>query len=89
MRKLTPKRINYKQDYISYWNNKGEYDEERVRRMLIRKRKRWSKLVHSCKCGNTQKSTLHTCPFKTDMNDDYDSLCRCCSDCTHECAMDI
>lgn len=31
----------------------------------------------------------HVCPFKQDINDDSESLCNCCEECTHECAMDI
>jgi hypothetical protein len=31
----------------------------------------------------------HTCPFAEEINDDGETLCRCCDDCTHECAMDI
>ncbi len=32
---------------------------------------------------------LHTCPFKTEMSDDDTTLCNCCEQCTHECAMDV
>lgn len=32
----------YKQDYVSYWNSKGEYGKERVRRMFERKKKRYN-----------------------------------------------
>lgn len=31
----------------------------------------------------------HTCPYAEEINEDYESLCNCCSDCAHECAMDI
>jgi len=31
----------------------------------------------------------HICPFKEDINDDSETLCTCCADCQHECAMDI
>ena len=31
----------------------------------------------------------HTCPFKSDINGDNETLCRCCSDCEHNCLMDI
>jgi hypothetical protein len=31
----------------------------------------------------------HTCPYQSEINDDNDSLCNCCSDCQYECAMDI
>lgn len=31
----------------------------------------------------------HTCPFAEEINDDYESLCCCCSKCEQECADDI
>jgi hypothetical protein len=40
-----------------------------------------------CDCGNA--SSLHTCPFAEEINNDSESLCNCCNDCTHECAQDI
>ena len=41
-----------------------------------------------CKCGNVGLEK-HTCPFSAEIHDDYDTLCNCCSDCAHECAMDV
>lgn len=31
----------------------------------------------------------HTCPYREELGDDYETLCTCCADCQHECAMDI
>ncbi len=31
----------------------------------------------------------HPCPFREDMNNDAETLCECCENCAHECAMDI
>lgn len=31
----------------------------------------------------------HTCPYAEEINDDHDTMCWCCDDCTYECAMDI
>lgn len=31
----------------------------------------------------------HTCPFAVDINDDRDTLCRCCENCQDDCAMEI
>lgn len=31
----------------------------------------------------------HTCPYKSDINDDDVTLCNCCEDCRQECADDI
>lgn len=43
-RTQTPKRIHYKQDYVSYWNSKGEYGKNRVVRMLQRIDARYYKM---------------------------------------------
>lgn len=44
-------------------------------------------------CGhgscNNPAQTLHTCPFSSEIHGDDESLCDCCEDCEHECAMDI
>ncbi len=40
-------------------------------------------------CETRPREEDHTCPFAEDVNGDFDSLCDCCDDCTHECAMDI
>lgn len=83
-------RIQYKQDYVSYWNSKGEYGEERVRRMRARKKKRAQKLIYNCpRCKYGRRTAPHTCPFQCDMNNDYTSLCTCCQDCESGCAGDI
>ena len=31
----------------------------------------------------------HTCPFKEEINDDYESLCNCCEYCTQNCRWEI
>ena len=49
-------------------------------------------LAEVAKCQSCNKNNgkeLHTCPFKEDINNDYDSLCNCCSECRYECCMDI
>jgi hypothetical protein len=40
-------------------------------------------------CGNPKTLELHACPFDADINNDSTPKCRCCSECAHECAMDI
>lgn len=35
------------------------------------------------------KRPPHPCPFKQEIHDDRDTLCECCENCTHECAMDV
>lgn len=41
-------------------------------------------------CGkNPAAIEPHTCPFAEDVEDDHETLCQCCEECTHECAMDI
>ena len=31
----------------------------------------------------------HTCPYAEEINDDHESLCRCCEDCEQDCGDDI
>ena len=40
-------------------------------------------------CKINEAQSKHTCPYAEDINDDSDSLCNCCSNCKHECCMDI
>lgn len=44
--------------------------------------------LEGCRCG-ADKDEPHTCPFKSDINGDDTTLCTCCKECTHQCAMDI
>lgn len=32
---------------------------------------------------------LHPCPYGSEINGDNETLCNCCEDCEHECAMEI
>lgn len=42
-----------------------------------------------CKNGAGERNySAHTCPFKTEVNEDFDSLCRCCESCEEQCRMD-
>lgn len=41
-----------------------------------------------CKCG-AGGIAMHPCPYRSDVNDDEDTLCNCCEGCTTECAEDI
>jgi hypothetical protein len=45
-------------------------------------------MENKCKCGN-DGCELHTCPYKLDVHADTESKCNCCSDCEHDCCMDI
>ena len=47
-----------------------------------------NKCPSSFDCGNAAKEPS-TCPFAEEINDDSESLCLCCDDCTQECAWDI
>jgi len=74
--------------YVEYWLGKGEYGAERVRRATLRKQRRKLSGNRLCKCGNVNSYGKHTCPFAEEMYEDQ-GLCNCCSECTHNCAMDI
>ena len=39
-------------------------------------------------CGNDGKEA-HGCPYKEDINSDYETLCNCCEECQYQCCMDI
>lgn len=41
------------------------------------------------RCPKNAGTAPHTCPYSVDINDDSETLCTCCDDCEHECAMDI
>jgi len=77
--------------YFAYWKRKGKYGERRIARMLERKDKRYHKQT-STKGGHCRHggSHWHSCPFQSDMNGNDDPhYCKCCSECRHDCAMDI
>jgi hypothetical protein len=40
-----------------------------------------------CKSNNGQDD--HTCPYSEEINCDSETMCNCCVDCEHECAMSI
>lgn len=31
----------------------------------------------------------HECPFASEIHDDHETMCCCCEDCAHECAMEV
>jgi len=39
-------------------------------------------------CGNVATEP-HTCPYGEEILGDFKTLCNCCTDCEHNCAMDI
>jgi hypothetical protein len=40
-----------------------------------------------CSCGNDAEEE-HTCPYAEELHGD-ETLCTCCYECQHQCAMDI
>lgn len=40
-----------------------------------------------CECDIFIES--HSCPFQEDVHGDNSDFCNCCSECEHQCAMDI
>ncbi len=43
-------------------------------------------------CQNCKKNLStedHLCPYKSDVNNDSETLCNCCDDCRFECCQDI
>ena len=41
------------------------------------------------KCENNSSNGLKNCPYKVEINDDRETLCNCCSDCSRQCAEDV
>lgn len=44
------------------------------------------------KCQNCQinnAAEYHTCPYEEEINGDDKTECNCCTDCEHECCMEI
>lgn len=46
-------------------------------------------LDSKCKNCSNNGTSEHTCPFSEEIHGDDKTMCNCCSNCTHECAMDI
>ena len=45
---------------------------------------------HLCeRCKLSEARHWHLCPYKMEINDDHESTCNCCDECTSECAMDV
>lgn len=42
-----------------------------------------------CSCGEGWQEPPHQCPFKSDVHNDSETLCTCCTGCQYKCAQDI
>ena len=40
-------------------------------------------------CQNEEALELHTCPYREDVSNDFETLCNCCNNCISECCQDI
>lgn len=40
-----------------------------------------------CTCSSSEEA--HTCPYKEEINQDFDTLCTCCAECQYQCCQDI
>lgn len=66
------------------------YKQIGLERAAIRKAKRKEKDNRLCKCGRNRRSfNMHPCPYSEDIHGNYEPMCYCCSECEHDCAMDI
>ena len=45
--------------------------------------------LQACDCGPHRHREPHGCPYREDVNNDFETLCTCCELCTEECASDI
>ena len=41
------------------------------------------------RCKKNDAEKLHTCPYQTEINDNFKFKCNCCEDCKAECCMEI
>jgi hypothetical protein len=41
---------------------------------------------HGCQ---NPAAELHVCPYQSEINDDNETLCNCCSECERDCSDDI
>lgn len=41
------------------------------------------------RCGEKMVVEMHTCPYKEDINGDFETLCNCCKDCQDVCLYEI
>jgi hypothetical protein len=41
-----------------------------------------------CTCENESHDN-HTCPFQSEIYDNSEFVCKCCSYCEHQCSMDV
>jgi len=55
----------------------------------MKRTKREDKEEKMCKCGRNPAEEPHTCPYSEEIGGNSETLCTCCEDCRHECAMDI
>lgn len=46
------------------------------------------RLVEGCTC-DVGYHEAHICPFNEEINDDYETLCNCCSYCVEQCSYEI
>jgi len=52
-------------------------------------RTRWDEKIEDYITCQNELAEPHPCPFKSEIYDDEETMCTCCPDCAHECAMDI
>lgn len=70
----------------NYW---GHTDSCPAMAVLVKAGVRSLSETRACKCGRSEGADPHSCPYRAEIYDDYDTRCNCCEACAHECAMDI
>lgn len=66
-----------------YYSNSPAYDE------CVDEIYEFAKeLAGKCKCG-AQGGMPHSCPYRSEIAGDDETLCNCCSDCRWQCQQDI
>lgn len=56
--------------------------------MYQRKKKLLDTLCEKCQKNKPEKKS-HTCAYRVEINEDKETLCNCCRDCTARCAENV
>ena len=82
-----------KKDYITYWNEKGEYGKTRISRMLNRKRLRAQRKSKRFTCSYCNKTFDNPVPYVADPYhleiNGVTYMQRMCDECYYNASMDI
>ncbi len=62
---------------------------KKTKKLLICMERKMGKVKEKCQSCSNDAREDHICPYREEMQEDKVSLCNCCEECEHSCAMDI